>query len=47
MNETDKITECPYCNGVIANGKCIICEWRPEYEYSPFDSWEGRFGEDE
>jgi hypothetical protein len=47
MNETDKITECPYCNGAIVNGKCIVCEWRPEYELPPDDSWEGRFGEEE
>jgi hypothetical protein len=41
MNATDQaelaITECPYCNEIMVNGKCRECEWEPRMEYPPME----------
>jgi len=46
MNTTDQkeIVEnatCPYCNGIMMDGGCRECGWRPEYEYPPMDGYGG------
>ena len=33
----ESFTECPYCNGVVADGECMMCGWKPEYEVPPID----------
>lgn len=48
-----KITECPYCNGVVVDDRCRDCGWEPCFEnpladdWEEMDDWKNRFAEED